>query len=166
MRRLEVPPGIFPPPIEADLRGPAGRIAALLGEVERVVVGWATVDLDRAVAALDRPALPAADDELLGARCVTVEGVHPEPALVLLEPSTEGRLAASLARHGEGPIALYAVVTPHVLDALRVVVAAGGVHLSRLARGPLGESVLVADAPPSGPHLLVAADTPRVTIER
>ena len=27
--------------------------------------------------------------------------------LLLLEPRTEGRLAAALARHGEGPVAIY-----------------------------------------------------------
>jgi hypothetical protein len=161
---LEVPPGVFPPPIEVALRGPVGRIAATLGEVERVVVGWATVDLERAAAALGRPARPAADDELLGARCATVDVSEPEPALVLLEPSSEGRLAASLARHGEGPIALYALVTPRGLESARAVAAAGGVQLSRPGSGPFGDSALVVDTPPSGPHLLVAAAADRGTI--
>lgn len=166
MRRLEVPRGLFPPQIEDALAGPVARAGALVGEVGRVVVGWATVDLERAAAALDRPARPAPDDALLGARCATLDAADPEPALVLLEPSTEGRLAASLARHGEGPIALYAVVTPRVLESLRVLAPAAGLSVSRPATGPFGNSVLVVDGPPSGPHLLVAADTSRGTIER
>lgn len=152
--------------MEAALNGSVGTVATLVGEVERVVIGWATVDLERALAALDRPARPAPDDELLGARCATVEATDPEPALVLLEPSTEGRLAATLARHGEGPVALYAVVTPRAMDSLRMDAAAAGVNLSRVAAGPFGPTVLVVEGPPSGPHLLVAADTSRVTIGR
>ena len=76
-----------------------------------VALGWATVDLDRVVADLvaagvDRRTVePAPDDEAMGAlaRRVPVE----DGTLLLLEPRTEGRLAAALARYGEGPVALY-----------------------------------------------------------
>jgi len=70
--------------------------------------GWATVDLDRAaseLAGLLRPGAafePVARSEVLGASCrrgIAHDGSH---WILLLEPDTEGRLAAFLARHGEG----------------------------------------------------------------
>jgi hypothetical protein len=85
--------------------------------------GWATVDLDRAAAEM-RHLLPsggafeaAERSEALGARChrawagarevaagASVATVDEPDAdwIVLLEPDTEGRLAAFLARNGEG----------------------------------------------------------------
>src|SRR5215212_1979655 len=83
--------------------------------------GWATVELDRAAAELrDRlragttfRAAPGCVH--LGARCVVGEVGEPaDPAgtdrwLVLMEPSTEGRLAVTLARHGEGWAATWTV---------------------------------------------------------
>ena len=78
-------------------------------------LGWATVELDRAADELGMwlgeapdPGAPDAADPLLGARArVRDAGGLPGDAVLLLEPSTEGRLAASLARDGEGPAALY-----------------------------------------------------------
>ena len=67
---------------------------------------WQTVDVDRTVADLALPAEPIADDEVLGARGVLVRPPE-EPPLVIVEPSTEGRLAAALARHGEGDAGTY-----------------------------------------------------------
>lgn len=84
----------------------AGELAA--GDVGSGVlaVGWATVDLERSAAEL--PHVPfdfAPDDEALGARALIG---HPgRIALLLLEPSTEGRLAGTLARNGEGIAVLY-----------------------------------------------------------
>lgn len=100
----------------------AGQLLAALGSLGREVpngarlvgVGWATVDLERTLAGLpgatgtsdpvggadllvDEPALGAR------ARVVAAGGL----ALVVLEPSTEGRLAAALARRGEGIACLY-----------------------------------------------------------
>lgn len=84
-------------------------------------IGWATVDLERAQGELDGllagdpaapPLLPWAPlerDATLGARASlrapSVTGAS--PALVVLEPDTESRLAASLARFGEGVLVLY-----------------------------------------------------------
>ena len=65
-------------------------------------VGWATVELDRAARELGIAVAEAAADPALGAACrsaVLADGT----VLVLLEPSTEGRLAGTLARLGEGP---------------------------------------------------------------
>lgn len=73
-------------------------------------IGWATVDLERSIEEL--PGLrfaPVDRDKLLGASRASaplgpsLEGID----LVLLEPFTEGPVAATLARHGEGLAALY-----------------------------------------------------------
>jgi hypothetical protein len=73
-----------------------------------LAIGWATVDLDRAAGELAAilPAgvtfRPAARSDVLGAACRVADRVPPGwPAVALLEPDTEGRLAATLARFGE-----------------------------------------------------------------
>lgn len=76
------------------------------GARELAALGIATVDRDRFGAALPEAVIrPASDDPALGAAAslALVGGER----LLLLEPSTEGRVAAALARHGEGPIAFY-----------------------------------------------------------
>jgi hypothetical protein len=78
-------------------------------------VGWATVELDRAARelaadlGLTPDAFSAARDSLvLGARCrVAADATAGGLALAILEPATEGRLAAFLARYGEGPAAIW-----------------------------------------------------------
>src|SRR5215207_6975640 len=91
-------------------------------------IGWATVELERAAdelsqafarAGLPAPAwTPGPREELLGATSwVSREwwpapAGGPGPAIVLLEPDTEGRLAATLARFGEGVGAVYLSVRP------------------------------------------------------
>lgn len=94
-------------------------------------IGWATVDLERAQGELDglitgdpaAPALlpwaPMERDPALGARGFVRAPIAAEPAderatdgrespaLAVLEPDTEGRLAAALARFGEGVLVLY-----------------------------------------------------------
>jgi len=74
--------------------------------------GWATVDLDRAAAELAELLQPGASfaeaprSALLGARCrrgaARRDSEMAADWIVLLEPDTEGRLAAFLARSGEG----------------------------------------------------------------
>ena len=85
-----------------DLRSTGDRRSAV------VAVGWATVDLERSAAALpDIDFDFAPDDEALGGRALIG---HPGAvALVLLEPSTEGRLAGTLARNGEGIAVFYEI---------------------------------------------------------
>jgi hypothetical protein len=130
-----------------------------------VAVGWATVDLDRAEQELDEwlggPPADAERDDLdphLGARVrIRPADGLPGNAIALLEPTTEGRLAASLARDGEGPCALY--LRPR--DGLDPWIAAAyrrGVAASTRAAGPFGASVLVAARPVAGPHLVIVAD--------
>jgi hypothetical protein len=121
----------------------------LTGAVGR---GWATVDIDRAEAevraalGVDLRFAEAERSRLLGARCrraATPDGEW----IVLLEPDTEGRLAAFLARHGEGW-----AVTWEVSGAPR-----------RGTPGPLGPELLPAGQPVRGPFRLIL--TP-ATIER
>ncbi|HET9613953.1 MAG TPA: hypothetical protein VFP22_03990, partial [Candidatus Limnocylindrales bacterium] len=76
--------------------------------------------------------------------------------LAIAEPSTEGRLAASLARHGAGAQGRYARPTGHrsLAGYVRSLVASGGIA-SRIAPGPFGPSVLVVSRSVAGPHLVV-----------
>jgi hypothetical protein len=155
---LEPVPGGEEPPA-----GPGGATMVLAG------LGWCTVELDRAEHELEpwigaRPAAPAtgvdADaeglvaDEHLGARARLREGAGlPGAWMVLLEPATEGRAAASLARDGEGPCALY-LCPAAGLDAWLEAARAAGVTAGSLRDGPLGRQALLAGSP-SGPHVIV-----------
>ena len=79
-----------------------------------MAIGWATVDLDRAIPeialglGLSTDAFDlSVDSEILGARGRMAAAAIAGVSLVILEPSTEGRLAATLARYGEGPAAVW-----------------------------------------------------------
>lgn len=142
-----------------------GLLDRRLGHVP-IALGWATVDLDRMERSF-ADAYPGSVtsttelgvDSLLGAYCRLVwPGIVGVPALVLLEPSTEGRLAASLARHGEGPMAVWlenpqdgAVATPEPTATPRWSVE---------APGPFGSEVLLLDGQIHGPHRLVVLAGP------
>ena len=145
-----------------------------------VGLGWCTVELDRAESELDpwlgpRPSgVPPgvevdADglgtDEHLGARVRLREGAGlPGAWMVLLEPSTEGRTAASLARDGEGPCALY--LRPAVgLDAWLDAARGRGVTASSQRDGPFGVQVLLAGSP-AGPHVIVTEGRTPVSVGR
>lgn len=158
----EAPPaGTEPPP--AGMEPPRLVLAGL---------GWATVDLDRAAAELE-PWLEPRSDEVdplpghgapgerdeaephLGARARRRgAGVLPGGTIVLLEPATEGRLAASLARDGEGPCALY-LEPRDGLAAWRRAARARGVATTIVRRGPLGASSLLLGGGVTGPHLVL-----------
>ncbi len=69
-------------------------------------LGWGTVDAVRLAADAAWTLEPLPADDVLGAFAWRVADVM--PVTVLLEPSTEGPTAGALARHGEGPIAIYA----------------------------------------------------------
>jgi hypothetical protein len=92
---------------EAILSDAASRDQELLGGRVRAI-GWATVDLERAERELGEALgvvldfRPAPRDRRLGARTRVGRPFGASPSLVLMEPDTEGRLAAILARHGEG----------------------------------------------------------------
>jgi len=88
--------------------GRVDRYRAVLGIADDAVivaVGWGTVDVERTLHDLGHSADAPARDDPLGAKGVLIsEG---DQAILVLEPVTEGRLAACLARHGEGICALY-----------------------------------------------------------
>jgi hypothetical protein len=117
--------------------------------------GWATVELERACvehAGALRPGAAfqaAPDSELLGARCLVGEvgQDREERWLVLMEPSTEGRLSETLARHGEGWVATW--------EGAEETLAGGAWSATR--PGPLGPERLRRVDPPGGPHHLVVA---------
>ena len=139
-------------------------------------VAWCTVELERAEAELEpwlmpAPAVrPTADeggddgdpvDPHLGSR-TRVRGAPglPGGVLVLSEPVTEGRLAASLARDDEGPCALY-LRPAGGLDPWLAAARARRVALSAVRSGPFGRSVILSGSPAAGPHvLLVDASRP------
>ena len=111
--------------------------------------GWATVEMDRANAELSHLVGwggfdPVERSALLGARCRRARALDTTEGewIVLLEPDTEGRLAAFLARHGEGWAATWED-------------AADG-ELAGSRRGPLGPETLRPDQPVSGPFRLRA----------
>ena len=117
-----------------------------------IAIGWATVDLERAASAFPGTTFAKAPpDDLLGARAWVTEPTS-ATGIVLLEPATEGRLAAFLARQGEGPAALYLAV-PLKPD--------GGIRRRPRAPatpggGPFGAELLVHASSREGPWLLVA----------
>jgi hypothetical protein len=130
-----------------------------------VGVGWATVELDRADDELgpwlgDPQALATDVEPHLGAalRARGAAGM-PGDTFVLLEPNTEGRLAASLARDGEGPCAVY-LRPAGGLTAWVAAARAREVALGTRRAGPFGPQVLLVGGGAAGPHLLLV-DTPR-----
>lgn len=151
------------------LVGPRGNPDAL---------GWATVDLDRAgaefVDAIDEYELvirAVPDEPLLGARCRLVTFGQAK-AVILLEPATEGAIAASLARFGEGYVATWIRVAATRFDDLVERARGEGLRFSAEAMGPIGRERLVVGGPRWGPHVLVAELAPAspspeaATIER
>ncbi len=131
-------------------------------EPQVLAVIWATVDTDRVLAGVGLSGVDLADDRLLGASVRLARPASGEP-IAVLEPRTEGRIAATLARAGEGPAGRYI----HAADGLLNVAAraeAAGVALSRREDGPFGPSVLVLGGAPTGPHLVIV-ERPAGTID-
>ena len=130
-------------------------------DLDLVAVGWATIDFDRALAELSADLrLPpgafaaAADDVALGARCLVATGAlagsRGRLDLVLLEPSTEGRLAATLARSDEGPAAAWLATDD--LPAATLTFRRAGTLVAAPRDGPFGPAALLLDTPIHGPH--------------
>lgn len=116
-----------------------------------LAVGWATVELDRAAEELahllepDAAFRDAPSSVLLGARCrVGSAAGQATLRIVLLEPDTEGRLAATLARSGEGWAATWEVEPS----------TTGRAAVSAARAGPLGFERLQLDGGLAGPHRL------------
>jgi hypothetical protein len=121
---------------------------------------WQTVDVDRTVADLGLAAEPIAIDDVLGGQGVIVRPRDGVP-VVILEPSTEGPLAESLARHGEGDAGTYAVPPGGLSEAREA-----GWDLSREAQGPFGRQALVRmHVSSQTAPFTVIVDRPPATIE-
>jgi hypothetical protein len=115
-------------------------------------VGIATVDMERFAADEGWGIEPLAPDRVLGASAARVVG-HP---FILLEPNTEGRVAASLARSGEGPAAVYLSASDdRGPDAVRAALQDRGVSMTPVHDGPLGRQFAIAAGPAWGPHVVV-----------
>lgn len=134
-------------------------------------IGWATVELERAAEELDaafhragmpKPSwTPASRDELLGAAAWVSRawwptwGADDPPAIVLLEPDTEGRLAAALARAGEGVAAIYLAPGAEATTTAAAETVVDRARVGRPAPGPLGSGRLLLAQPAWGPHAIV-----------
>jgi hypothetical protein len=158
VERLREVPGPGPSTIVADELDPHPN-----GVADLLAVGWATVDAERVTAAAAGSSQgrfePAPDDVHLGSRSFLL---HPRPGssgprTLVLEPSTEGRLAATLARVGEGPAVLYLKGGDDRLAAVEAFLRQAGTPASPLRRGPLGRSILLPGAA-AGPHLIVVEE--------
>jgi hypothetical protein len=138
-----------------ELRELALDVAPQLAGFPIVALGWATVDLDAVRARIEADSAQglfetARRDEHLGGR-VAVHRPGPasgEPIEVLLEPDTEGRLAASLARHGEGFTAIWFARRAGASDELPDGFGPPG-------DGPLGPARLLLGGPPWGLSVLL-----------
>jgi len=130
-----------------------------------MAIGWATVELERAERELagtlaigSRGAFRSGlADGILGAACRMVRPDPGGPWLVLLEPTTEGRLAATLARSGEGVAAVYVARAPG--DEGASAVEPGLPGLPSPASGPFGVSRLLAGGR-HGPYLILVEPGP------
>ena len=150
-------------PTQADLAAAVSEArdhlgAALPGRAAAarpVAIGWATVESERAVRELGDAFgaglgafVDAPDDGILGARCRIAAG-GPAGVIAVLEPATEGRLAETLARLGEGPAVVWFVLE-----------AAPNDRASTPADGPFGPERLVARSARAGRHVLLLEDEP------
>ena len=128
---------------------------------EPIAVGWATVELDRAAVELaaELDLSPdgfraASASPVLGARCLVANALLPgRLAFALMEPSTEGRLAASLARFAEGPAVVW-LAEPRLSAGLTRGRASGD-ELPIAEVGPFGAERLILGGPRHGPYWLV-----------
>jgi hypothetical protein len=120
-----------------------------------LAVGWATVELDRAALELSHllatgaAFAPADASVILGASCRSAPAAKAGLWIALLEPDTEGRLAGTLARNGEGWVATW--VLPGAM---------GGPALSAARPGPFGPERLVLGEPFAVPDRLVVEAVP------
>ena len=141
----------------AEIRAAVGARDPWLVDLPVAGVGWATVELDRGVRELGAvaPFTASARDANLGAsarRSPLTD--RSRPAIVLLEPDTEGLLAATLARFGEGVLVVY-------LGPLDRADVDDTPNLGPARTGPLGPARLVMGRPAWGPHALVLAGATR-----
>lgn len=152
--------------VEAAVLAASGTPASRIAHARPIAIGWATVDLDRAIGDLARAFglgedrfRRAARSAALGCVCRVARGVLLDGrSLALLEPDTEGRLAASLARLGEGPAVTWLLAPDPItsIEALRTARFA----LSTERIGPFGPERIIVDGPLHGPQRLLVSPTP------
>jgi hypothetical protein len=122
---------------------------------------WQTVDVERTLSDLGISGDSIARDDALGAKGVLVEDDDGVP-VAILEPSTEGPLAESLARHGEGNAGQYAAPPGGFAEARRA-----GYTLGRAAPGPFGRSALARVPPGTStmPFMVIVDRSPATIAE-
>jgi hypothetical protein len=126
------------------------------GVEDVLAIGWATVDRERFVAGLGLGAVEQMpDDPHLGAYVVR-HGLA-RPLTFVIEPATEGRLAATLARSGEGPTAIYLGLGAGGVKAFAGAGGPGEVPVSTVRPGPLGPSVVLLGGLVWDPALVLVA---------
>jgi len=141
----------------AAIRAEAATRDPWLAELPVAGIGWATVELDRAereLASLGAFEAAPRDTNVAAAARRLRRGDRAQPALMLIEPDTEGPLAAALARFGEGVVAVY-------LGPLDRGDVDDTPRLGPPRSGPLGPARLVIGRPAWGPHVLVLAGVTR-----
>lgn len=130
---------------------PGEAATAALGDppgVRLLGVAWASVEMARGARelaerfGLDAAAFELADDDAWLGAAARVARLG-RSRLVVLEPTTEGRVAAALARFGEGPVAVY--------------LALPGPASGSVRHGPLGAGSLISGSPVWGPFAIVIA---------
>jgi hypothetical protein len=152
--------------VEAALLAAAGTPTSRVAGARPIAIGWATVELDRAAVELARVLGVKAErfegaprSMTLGCVCRVATAVLLDGgSLALLEPDTEGRLAASLARLGEGPAVVWlrAEEPTTAVDALR----RAGFAASAERNGPFGPERLIVDGAVHGPYRLLVGPSP------
>lgn len=144
------------PELEDAIRRLSAETGADRAGLPVIALGWATVDTERGTTELAAygPFEPAADEAILGARSVVGPPGTGNLRVAIVEPNTEGRLAATLARHDEGPAVLWVTGTPPA-----------DIPLSTPAHGPFGNERLVLGGRLGGRYLIVV-ERPAGTIER
>jgi hypothetical protein len=121
---------------------------------------WQTVDVERTVAELGLEGEDLDEDQVIGGQGVLVRPGDDVP-VAILEPSTEGPLAESLARHGEGDAGVYVAPRGGIAEA-----RAAGLTIHRQAQGPFGPSALVRmQVGSQTAPFTVIVDSPAATIE-
>jgi hypothetical protein len=138
------------------------------GAAGLLAIGWGTIDHERAAAArtgvryvfagldplLGSASWLATDYSAAARQPAGRSSAQTPPGELLMEPAREGPLAAALARHGEGPVAVYVRVLPRRWDDLRAELSRRGANLRGPAPLPFGDAYLVRPERPWGPFLI------------
>lgn len=146
-------------PAAADATGSTVASGSPTPAARFLALGWATIDLERAASTWPHVRWEAAPrDSLVGARALVGRAGMDAATIVLLEPDTEGWLAASLARHGEGPAVLYVRLPMSTIAGMSERLARLDMR-ARDGTGPFGPEWAVAGPHASGPTMVLVPAT-------